>query len=104
MEFELLKKVNEPISFKGFKGVYLYYTLVIIVIASIISIVTFITSSDNITTGIIISIIWILVYFPLDKFKKFSKEDYHLRHKKGANKTVKLKGRIIDYTKLRNGR
>lgn len=103
MKFELLKKVNEPISFKGFRGIYLNYALITLGIGFLTIIIIFISISDRMILFSLLGAVLILVLLLLNNFKDKSKGDYNIHHKKRANRNVFIKGLPINYKKIKHG-
>lgn len=101
MKYELLKRVNEPLTFKGFKGIFLFKALAIAFIASIcISIIIIVVSSKTIIALLLITVLIPTVY-TLNNYKKKSKLDYYIMYKQAANKKLAVRGTDINYELLR---
>ncbi|WP_064968131.1 DUF4133 domain-containing protein [Tenacibaculum ovolyticum] len=100
MKFYILKKANEPISFRGFKGMYLNYALITILITLFSVIFSFIITSNRTVLFSVITLLVLFSSFILKNLKSKSKGDYNIFYKRGANKSVQIKGKPINYKNL----
>lgn len=96
MELSPLKKIGEPVSFKGLKGVYLYQYLAIIFAGLISVVIVIISTSSNIIAAIGILIIGTILGILFNIYKEKSKGDMNISIKKKTQKIrFQFKGVIV---------
>jgi len=91
MEFQPLKKVGAPVSFRGLRGAYLVDTLIALAITLGFAImITMIPLGGDIQLGL--SIVVVLIFFEkVKRNRKRSKGDLHLQLKQKCRKGVCVK-------------
>jgi len=91
MKFSPLRKVGDPVSFKGLRGPYLMTAIIRLAILIACLFIVGVISLDNITKSVIVIGLVVVYWFKLEPLKKLSRGDLYLTLKKNCRKPIKIR-------------